>query len=429
MTMFREETIVALGAAGDGIVHADGQTFFVPGALPGETVRIREDGILDTIVTPSPARIEPICSLFGVCGGCSLQILRTDALLDWKMGRVERALRDAGFSALPLPRSFQTSARTRRRVDLAVRRVADGIVIGLHGRNAAPVDMTSCDVIDPKLFALLAPLRDVLASLGALTGEGTLQINLLTSGPDILISTLQELSSSDRNKLANFARLYKIPRISWSLDRKTGTDETVAQIAPVQQVFGPLTISPPPAVFLQASESGESAIAQAVMSGIPPLNRKDLVVELYAGCGTLTGPLAEKAKVLAYEGSAEAVKALRKGRVGLRFDVETRDLVRQPVLAKDLGAARVVVLDPPHTGAPRQIEEIAAAKVKDVVYVSCNPAALTKDAHRLAESGYQVAEWTVIDQFLWSAEVEAVVTFTRDSKRLKKLARNTEGAL
>ncbi|WP_256888007.1 class I SAM-dependent RNA methyltransferase [Acidomonas methanolica] len=419
-------TITGLGTSGDGMALLDGRSVFVPGALPGETLRVAlapkgAPEILD-ILAASPARVTPPCPLFGPCGGCSLQMMRLDTMLDWKTARIQAALRNAGFVVQPEPTAVQTPPMTRRRLDLAVARVPGGMVIGLHRRNGPPVDMTLCHVADPALTALLEPLRRVLGGLGALTGEATLQINLLDSGADIVLGTGQELTASDRAKLADFAAAHDVPRISWQKSGQPGIVETVAQLKPVRQSFGPLTVAPPPGIFLQATRQGESAIVDAVLNALPPLNRKDVIVELYAGCGTLTGPLSTCGRVSAYEGVSEAVAALQRARTGHRLEAERRDLVRQPLLAGELTAARVVVLDPPHAGAPRQIEEIARSGVRDVVYVSCNPRALEKDAARLREAGYALVAVTVVDQFLWSAEVEAVIALTKDPKRLRKHA-------
>lgn len=422
----RSDVVISgLGSSGDGIALIEGRTVFIPGALAGETVAVslEPDGkaTLTDVQVASPARISPACSLFGTCGGCSLQTLRADALLDWKASRVEAALISAGLKMPHHLTHYQTPPATRRRVDLGIKRVAGGVLLGLHRRNGDPVDMTECSVLDPTIFALLSPLREALSSLGALTGKGTLQINLLTSGPDLILGTEAELSASDRKKLAAFALEHKIKRIAWrSLRQNTDGFEIVAQHGPVEQVFGSLHISPPPGMFLQATLEGEEAIVDAVKNGLPSLNRKDLIIELYAGGGTLSGPLSGHGRVEAYEGHSASVAALRRAQVGHRLNAQSRDLVRQPLLARDLAAARVIILDPPHSGAARQIQEITASNVKDVIYVSCNPQALSRDAQALGASGYEILEVTIIDQFLWSADVEAVVTFTKDAKRLRR---------
>ncbi|EHH68589.1 class I SAM-dependent RNA methyltransferase [Gluconobacter morbifer] len=414
--------IEGLGAAGDGVVHHDGRTLFFPGTLPREDIKVRlsaDRPELIEILRPSPERVTAPCSLFGTCGGCALQHLSLSAILRWKTDRVSQALREAGFVDLPPPQTYQTAPETRQRMDFALRRVPGGIIIGLHRRNGDPVDMTECHVLHPVLFQLLSPLRAVLAALGALTGEGSLIVNLLDSGPDLTLSTPAPLTSADRTKLAAFGREHGTPRISWQ-NPKDRSIETVAQSGPVFEDFGGVPTSPPPAAFLQAARDGEKAITEAVLAGLPPLNKKDVTVELYAGCGTLTFPISEKGRVKAFEGDAAAAACLKAAAGGRCVEAFQRDLGRQPLLPPDLKATRAVVLDPPHAGAGLQIAPLARSTIQDVIYVSCNPVALTRDLRPLEQAGFTVLNWTIVDQFLWSTEVETVVVLSRDLKRIRR---------
>jgi 23S rRNA (uracil1939-C5)-methyltransferase len=188
-------------------------------------------------------------------------------------------------------------------------------------------------------------------------------------------------------------------------------------LRPAHIRFGSIDVDPPPGAFLQASAEGEEAIVRAVLAGLPVCSRQTRIAELYAGCGTITFALANQARVTAWEGDTSAAGAIelaaRKAGLEGRISVERRDLARQPVLAQDLSAFAAAVLDPPYAGAPAQIAQIAAARVPRVIYVSCNPAALARDARFLHEAGYRVVAATPIDQFLWSARLESVVVFAR----------------
>ena len=152
----------------------------------------------------------------------------------------------------------------------------------------------------------------------------------------------------------------------------------------------------------------------AVLAGLPrKLTGKSRAIELFAGCGTLSFPLAAHLRVLAYEGEAAAAAAVRRAQAGSRVEMTQRDLARQPLSAKEFSGAALVVLDPPYGGAAAQMPPIAASGVKQVIYVSCNPGALTKDAAVLVNAGYALQAATPIDQFLWSAQVESVAVFSR----------------
>ncbi|MCP1229516.1 class I SAM-dependent RNA methyltransferase [Acetobacter indonesiensis] len=416
-----DATIAYLGAQGDGGAHLpDGSIVHVPFTLPGEVVRLQNSSgrwVLDKILTASPDRVEPPCPLFGECGGCTLQHMRPAALLEWKVDRVKAALGKAGFTDSPNPQDFQVPPHSRRRADLAIRRQGKAILLGLHARNSSDVvDLTSCLVLHPTIMNALPALRNGLRSLEGLRQSGDIQLNVLDSGLDVLLSTDHSLTAGDRTRLAALAELLSIPRISWKPQSGNSEAENVAQRGSVRHKLGDAEVSPPPGAFLQATAESELWIQQAVVHALPKkLGKRDTIIELYAGCGTLSFPLANHARVQAYEGYASAASALKAGSGGTRVTASCRDLNRQPIMSKDLTAAAVVVLDPPHAGAKLQMMQLITGKPKTVIYVSCNPAALAKDASGLHSAGYTVSSVTVIDQFLWSAEVEAVCGFTHGS--------------
>ncbi|WP_342356305.1 class I SAM-dependent RNA methyltransferase [Acetobacter persici] len=429
----RDVTITYLGAQGDGAaVLADGQTLHVPYTLPGEVVRVAptDSGKWSAreILTPSPDRTEPPCSLFGTCGGCTLQQMDRAALLAWKTDRVMTALKKAGFSDLPEPQAFQVPPHSRRRADLAMRRNGKEILLGLHARGSTDIiDLTTCPVLHPAIMDCLPALRQTFRSLEGLYRAGDVRINLLESGLDILLVTDGPLSTSDRTRLASLSAEHAIPRICWQRQGDQGLPETAAQTRTVHHTLAGSTVSPPTGAFFQATAESEALIQQAVLDALPKLNKRDVVIELYAGCGTLSFPLASRARVQAYEGYPPAATALKNASGGTRLEVSCRDLNRQPIMAKELAQAGCVVLDPPHTGARLQMKQIAMGKPRHLIYVSCNPAALTKDAAALHAAGYCLSSVTVIDQFLWSAEVEAVCGFRHESSRRSRTGLSHSG--
>ncbi len=437
-----EVTVSALGADGDGVLHADGRTLFLPYGLPGERVRVHASGrqaaVLDEILDASADRAIPPCSLFGRCGGCSLQHMRRGAMESFKRGLVCDALSQAGF-ALPAEIGFVgTAPASRRRMDLALRRTSTGVLIGLHRRAGADdarvegggtkndvVDMTECHVLDPRLFALVARLRPVLLRLSCLRGSGSAVVNLLDSGPDLLLATDAPPDTADRTRLADFARDAGIPRIAWRpLKGGSLEPETVCTTGPVHHDLSGARISPPPGAFLQASRDSETAIVAAVLAGLPAaMPRSARIIELYSGCGTLSFALATRGKVQAFEGQKDAAACLLKAAPGMRIEARHRDLVRQPLLAAELGRAAMVVLDPPFGGTGPQMGEIARSGVARVIMVSCNPRVLRQDAALLHAAGYRLERLTVIDQFLWSSGVESVVVFVKPSRQAAHRAR------
>ncbi len=424
MRQLVEVRVERIGADGDGIAELpDGVPLYLAGTLPGETVRAQPlkkrgegwAGQVEAMIAASPERADPPCPHFGTCGGCTLQHWQEVPYRAWKAGLLEAALRRAGYAAATAP-LVPTPPGARRRMDFALRRQGMSVLVGLHAARAAEVvDLSACPVLHPDLFALVAPLRAALRGLRLLRLEGSAVVNLLESGADLLLRTDAEPNTADRTHLAGFAQAQGLCRISWA--RGNATPETLCLLRPPVTTMSGVAVRPPPGAFLQANRAGEAAIIAAVLAGLPEkLPARARVAELYAGCGTLTFALASRARVAAYEGDADLVGALRsaanaQGLPG-RISVEQRDLARRPVTAAELAGSAAVVLDPPYGGAAAQIAQIAAARPKRVVYVSCNPAALARDAALLRVAGYTVSAAVPVDQFLWSARLESVVTFS-----------------
>ncbi|MXP62263.1 class I SAM-dependent RNA methyltransferase [Roseomonas sp. M0104] len=425
-------TIESLGAGGDGIARdAEGRPLFVPGTLPGEAVRATPGGrrgegslaTLDEVLAPSPDRVAPPCPHFPACGGCAMQHFAAAPYAAWKRARLGEALARAGFEDAPVAETRVTPPATRRRADLALRRRADGsVVLGFHeAGGAAVVDLATCLVLDPALVALFEPLRALLRGLQAFRREGSAVLNLLDTGPDLLLRLDGTPGTADRASLAAFAGAQGVPRIAGA-SPKGGATETLAQLGPVSIALGGVPVAPPPGAFLQATPQGETAIVEAVLNGLPKkLTAKTRIAELHAGLGTLSFPLATRARVTAYEGSADAVAALDAAarKAGGRVAAVRRDLARQPLMARELDGFAALVLDPPYAGAADQMPALARSSLQRIVYVSCNPAALTRDARLLHATGWRVAQATPIDQFLWSTQLEAVVAFERERREAR----------
>ncbi len=418
-----ELTIDSLGQEGDGVARQRDAPLRVRYALGGETVLAHSIGrnraVADRVLAASPHRVAPLCPLFGRCGGCVLQHLDREAALAWKTGLVQDALREAGFAASAPAVAVQSPPCTRRRMDLALRRGSDGITVGLHERGSETViGLDTCQVLHPALFALVGAIRPTLSSLQGLRRAGSLEVNLLDSGPDLLLATDGALLPRDRSLLAGFASAHGVPRIAWQPEggraRSDAVPEVACGLSPVVHHLAGVAVSPPPGAFLQATREGEEAIVAAVLDGLPErMPQGARVVELYAGCGTIGLAIGDRAQVAAYEGHAGAVETYRVAGAGRRVTVRQRDLNRQPLLARDFATAQAIVLDPPHAGAGAQMREIAASAVPRIVYVSCNPSSLAQDTRLLAVAGYRLERFSVVDQFLWSARVESVCVFDR----------------
>jgi 23S rRNA (uracil1939-C5)-methyltransferase len=316
--------------------------------------------------------------------------------------------------AVASPDLARTPPAARRRMDLAIRREGPVVRIGLHRRRSREiVDMHACPVLHPALFALVQALRPVLQRLTGLRREGSAVVNLLDSGPDLLLRTDAPLTAADRVLLTALANAHGLPRISWEPGAQrggAGLTEPACSLRPATTAFSGVTTVIPPGAFLQASREGEAAIVAAVLAALPAtMPPKARIIELFAGAGSITHALAARARVQAYEGDVAAYGALHRA-ANPRVTATQRDLARQPLQTAELKGAGAIVLDPPHGGALAQMPALAASGVT-IVYVSCNPAALARDGRVLMQAGYSVASVAAVDQFLWSARVESVVAF------------------
>jgi 23S rRNA (uracil1939-C5)-methyltransferase len=350
------------------------------------------------------------CIHFGTCGGCAVD----DRHAINKPQRLRQAL--SLYPDTPIAPLVETPMRTRRRADLAATRKGTEISLGLHQAGGARVvDMRECALLLPEIVTLLPELRILLRSLQALKSTGSVVINWLDHGPDILLRMDAPFTQPDKSKIITFARAHNAPRISVA----TGTDipEPVVILRPPIITFSNIAVAPPPGGFLQASSAGEAAIIAAVLAGLPKLTAKSRIVELFAGSGTLSFALAQHAHVEAYEGDDAATAALdqaiRANSLGGRMRVARRDLHRRPLQAAAFAKAAAVVLDPPYAGAALQMRFLCAANIPRIIYISCNPQALATDAAQLHRAGYKLLAATPIDQFPFSENLESVVVFAK----------------
>ncbi|MEM7088307.1 MAG: RsmD family RNA methyltransferase [Pseudomonadota bacterium] len=398
-------TISRLGHQGDGI--ADGPVF-APRTLPGEVVSgtLLGQFLSDIRVdTPSDQRVKAPCRHYKSCGGCQLQHASDDFVAQWKADVVRAALSAQGLQTRMRP--IQTSPeRSRRRATIAVRRTKKGTLAGFHGRASDVItEIPECHLLHPALIAAI-PVAEALALLGG-SRKGVLAVTLTLSeaGMDVAVQGGKSLDGPLELALARATEHHGLARLTWD-------GEVIAmRHAPVQR-FGAAGVTPPPGAFLQATKEGEQALLKAVLHATQGSKR---VVDLFAGSGTFSLPLAHVAEVHAVEGDAAMITALDQGwrrTQGLkRITTEARDLFRRPLMPDELEPFDAVVLDPPRAGAEAQVAELARARRPIVAYISCNPVTFARDGKALVQAGYTL-EWVqVVDQFRWSSHTELAARF------------------
>lgn len=403
--------ITALGSDGDGLVApTPGSAIWVPRALPGEHHVRATDGSWQLAGPPSPARrAAPLCPHFPACGGCTVQHMGDAIYQQWKAGLLVAAFAKAGITITP-EAMISAPLGSRRRASLSGRRTVDGLVLGFHVEGSdAIVPMTACAVLAPPMVLSL-PL---LARIGAVAArrpheEVRLSLLLAREGLDVTLSATRKPDGPARTELAQLVAAGPVARLTWN-------GEVVIERARPTIIMSGVSVSPPPAAFLQAAAHAETAMAAIVSNALPAKAKR--AVDLFAGLGTFAYALAPRVQVEAFEGDRRLALAMAdavRRAQGLKPVTGTvRDLFRDPLSPKELDRFDLVVLDPPRAGAKAQAEAIAASKVRRVVAVSCNPATLARDVAIMLAGGFRIERLVPIDQFHFTPHLEAVAVLGR----------------
>jgi 23S rRNA (uracil1939-C5)-methyltransferase len=441
MTRRREpETarIDSLTHDGRGIAAIAGKKIFVPGALPGEEVRVlrrkirrgHDEADLLEVLAPSPERVEPRCEAFGICGGCALQHIDAAKQREIKQKSLKDSLERIG-SVSPgrwLPPLYEAEEegawQYRRRARLAVRDVAakGRVLVGFKERGAAMVtDMHRCEVLSPPLGELIDPLSDLVGELSIRARLPQVELAVGDNAVELLFRVLDPPTADDRAKLLQFGRRHGV-RVSLQpgglesvvpLDPETPRDALWYELPEFEvrmyfeatdfvQVNGPVN---------------RQMVARAV--DLLQLTEHDRVLDLYCGIGNFSLPMARRAgNVLGIEGEAALVKraslnADRNGIANCEFRVSDLAAVegKEQWMRQSWNK---VLLDPPRSGAEALVRSLAKTGAERVVYVSCHPATLARDAGILSRSqGYRLEAAGIVDMFPHTAHVEAIALFCR----------------
>ncbi|MBT8495458.1 MAG: TRAM domain-containing protein [Deltaproteobacteria bacterium] len=400
-----ELRIDEIAAGGDGVGRdTDGRVTFVPRAAPGdllevELVQVRKDfarGRVVSVVQASKHRIEAPCRYFakGRCGGCQWQHISMDEQRRSKLAIAKRALRklvDAGLELGPLLTPV-ADYHWRRRARLHWFRApaATRAEIGFFAPKSQFVsDVGECLQLSEQLSSALAATRSALGP--SLHGRGTLHLLEGTEGAHVAIEGACRPGAAE--SLASAAGIAGV-RLN---DRVFGAESVTIDGAGASADD-----------FAQASDAGNQAIRQLVAQLSGPWRQGARVLELYAGAGNLTSALAG-ARVTAVERQPQRhTGAEVEWRVGDAAEVTA-------ALATAGERFEGVVLDPPRQGAKDAMPEVVRLAPAHVVYVSCNPATLARDAQVLAEAGYRPTQGQVVDSMPQTSHLEVIVAFERGS--------------
>ena len=403
-------TIHRIGHRGDGIADGPDGPVFVPFALPGErvTVERRDDRAeLLEILEPSADRATPPCRHFGRCGGCALQMLPLAGTRQLKRDLVVAGLAQQGLS-VEVSETVGVSPASRRRAVLTAFRTGKKVVLGFNERMSNRVlDIEECPILAPQLASRLSALRGLIGPMLPERKPCRLTALLTMNGLDLNLEGIRPPPPRSVPTLAEEARKHGIARVS------VGGEPILSLAEPLLLVAG-VPLVPPPGGFAQASADAEGIMAEIAGKHLAGCRK---VADLFSGFGAFALALARQASVRAVESSQPALDALMAAShraQGLkRITPERRDLFAFPLAPAELNAFDGVIFDPPRAGAKAQAAALAASEVARVVAISCNPASFARDARTLIEGGYLLERVVPVDQFVFSAETEAVGLFAR----------------
>jgi 23S rRNA (uracil1939-C5)-methyltransferase len=427
-----EADIADLSHDGRGVARIDGKAVFVAGALPGERVRLRftgkhrhyDEAAVEAVLRASPDRVEPRCAHFGICNGCALQHLAATAQIAAKqrvlLENFERIGKVQPRAVLPALTDAPWGYRRKARLGVKFVEKKGRVLVGFRESNGRYIaDIRRCEVLHPAVGDRIADLATLIESLAA---SRTIPQIEVAAGDDLvalIFRHLQPLSDADREALKAFGQ-----RHSLGIYLQPGGIDSVSALWPDDARLSfrlpayDLDIEFQPLDFIQVNAGMNRRMIDHALQLLDP-QPGDRVLDLFCGLGNFTLPIARRgADVVGVEGEAGLVRRAQanadRNQVGnARF--HAADLAAdQRAAAWAKADYNLMLLDPPRSGAVELLEYLPGRAVRRLVYVSCHPGSLARDAALLVERhGFNLAAAGVMDMFPHTAHVESIALFER----------------
>jgi len=407
---------------------AEGKVVFIEGALPGEDAQVRifkqgrkfDVGAAISLAHHSPGRRQPRCAHFGVCGGCATQHAdeRTQmaAKQRWLEDCLERIGKVKPETLLPIVYGEEWGYRHRAR--LSVRRVEKkgGVLVGFRERRSTYIaDMRECPVLPDKVSRLLPDLRILIESLSVRERVPQIEVAVGDNATALVFRHLLPLTEEDETAFREFAAQHGVH--VWL---QPGGPESARPFAPVESdlfyalpEFG-LTLHFRPTDFTQVNPALNRILVAKAMQLLEP-KQGERIADLFCGLGNFSLPIAKRgAQVIGLEGSRELVERARTNALanGVVAQFEVADLFRQGLAP--FGRFDKLLLDPPREGAVEIVKALPRDWPSRIVYVSCDPATLARDAGVLVHTqGFRLTAAGVANMFPHTAHVESITLFER----------------
>ncbi|MCQ8103983.1 23S rRNA (uracil(1939)-C(5))-methyltransferase RlmD [Methylomonas sp. SURF-2] len=426
-------TIESLSHDGRGVAHVDGKVVFIDEALPGESVEFiytdsRKDyaeGRVASVLSRSEHRVDPACPHFGVCGGCSFQHVDDAEQIKFKENLLREQFRRIGKLEIPQIWEALTGPHWgyRRKARMGVKWVAKKgrVLVGFRERrNPFLAEIDSCKVMYPRVGENLLALGEMIAGLGI--KDKIPQIEVAIGDRDVVLAfrVLEPPTDADKQRMREFGRQYDFsiclqPKGPDTIVPLDGEPEVIPNYALAEQG---VNFNFRPAMFTQVNYDINQKMVSRALAALE-LHRDDRVLDLFCGLGNFTLPLATLAgRVVGVEGDLPLVKHAREnarlnGLHNVEFHVAdlSKDVKELPWCQQKFTK---VLLDPSRAGAAEVLHNFKHWQPERIVYVSCNPSTLARDAGILVnELGYKLVKAGVMDMFPQTAHVESIALFVK----------------
>lgn len=428
-------TIESLDHDGRGVAHVEGKAIFVEGALPREKVEYSsyrrkpayEQATVTRVIKASSQRARPQCRFFGVCGGCSMQHVELGSQVAAKQRVLEDALDHIAKvepgSIFPAIYGPAWGYRYRARVSVRLVPKKGGVLVGFHEKKSSYIaDMTSCEILPPHVSQLLVPLRALVASLSAPDRMPQIEIAVGDDRTVLVLRNLLPFTAQDEARLLAFGAEHGV-----SMWQQPGGPDTVRPLTPGESEFLYYTLPEfdlrlkfRPTDFTQVNVHINRLLIRRAMQLLDP-QPGERIADLFCGLGNFSLPIARRgANVVGVEGSTALVKRAAENAEANGLSAVSEFQVANlfeatPESLKALGHLDKILIDPPREGAIAVVKALDEDSPRRIVYVSCNPATLARDAAVLVyEKGYRMLGAGVANMFPHTSHVESIALFERD---------------
>lgn len=424
--------IESLSHDGRGVARIEGKTIFIDGALAGETVKFTyskmhskyDEGRAIEVLTAAEDRVVAKCQHFGVCGGCSLMHMTPQAQLALKQKTLSEHLDHFGNVT---PQEWLAPLKGplwgyRRKARLGVKYVAKKgrVLVGFREKGTPFLALLDrCEVLDPRVGLRLAELGEMIAKLEGYNRIAQIEVAMDDQHTALVFRNLDPLSEQDQQALIAYGQANDL----W-IYLQSGGPTTVTPLWPEnpQLSYAPeegLNLEFEPSDFTQVNAGINKKMIERTMA-LLDISAVDRILDLFCGLGNFTLPLAKRVtEVVGVEGDESLVRHARENAAknGLGNAIfELADLTKTEL--KDYAWAKAgfnkIILDPPRSGAFEVLHQLAALGAERLVYVSCNPATLARDAGELVNThGYTLVSTGVMDMFPHTTHVESIALFVK----------------